>query len=69
VGVDVDGEAKRWTVHLNIPEPVVGLTLEVPVSFQFQSSLPEDMGITQDQERVLVPKAEGKVHLIFEEAN
>lgn len=27
VGVDVDGEAERWTVHLDIPEPMAGLTL------------------------------------------
>lgn len=65
VGVDVDGEAERWTVHLDIPEPMAGLTLKVPGSFQLEASQPMDLGVTQNQERVLVPKAEGKIDLIF----
>ena len=65
VGVDVDGGAERWTVHLDIPEPLVGLTLQVPATFQFEASRPADLGVTQNQERVLVPSAEGKVDLNF----
>ena len=65
VGVDVDGGAERWTVHLNVPEPMVGLTLQVPRSFQFEASRPGDLIVTQNQERVLINKAEGKVDLIF----
>lgn len=58
-------EAERWTVHLDIPEPMAGLTLEVPGSFQLEASRPMHLGITQNQERVLVPKAEGKIDLLF----
>ncbi|HEU0004733.1 MAG TPA: hypothetical protein VFS12_01975, partial [Terriglobia bacterium] len=65
VGVDVDGGAERWTVHLNIPERVVGLTLQVPGSFQLEASLPADLIVTQNQQRVQVHEAEGKVDLIF----
>jgi peptidoglycan/xylan/chitin deacetylase (PgdA/CDA1 family) len=67
VGVDVERGAEHWTVHLDIPEPLVGLTLQVPSSFQFQASNPADLGVTQKQARVLVPKAEGEIDLIFKE--
>ncbi|HEX2522508.1 MAG TPA: hypothetical protein VHP35_10320 [Terriglobia bacterium] len=69
VGVDVERGAELWTVHLDIPEPLVGLTLQVPSSFQFQVSNPADLGVTQKQASVLVPKAEGKIDLIFKERN
>ena len=59
------GGAERWTVHLYIPEPMVGLTLQVPHSFQFEASRPSELIVNQNQERVLVNKAEGKVDLIF----
>jgi hypothetical protein len=67
VGVDVERGAEHWTVHLDIPEPLVGLTLQVPSSFQFQASNPADLGVTQKHARVLVPKAEGEIDLIFKE--
>jgi peptidoglycan/xylan/chitin deacetylase (PgdA/CDA1 family) len=65
VGVDVDGGAEHWTIHLDIPEPVVGLTLKVPGSFQFEASRPADVVVTQKQESVLLHKAKGNVDLIF----
>ena len=65
VGVDVTGGGEHWTVHLDIPEPMVGLTLRVPGSFQFEASRPADVVVTQNQERVLLHKAAGKVDLIF----
>ena len=65
VGVDVEGGAEHWTIHLDIPEPLAGLTLQVPGNFQFEASQPADLVVTQNQERVLVHKAAGKVDLIF----
>ena len=65
VGVDVEGGAKHWTVHLDIPEPMAGLTLQVPGNFQFEASQPADVVVTQNQERVLLHKAKGSVDLIF----
>jgi hypothetical protein len=44
---------------------MVGLTLQVPDNFQFEASQPADVIVTQNQERVLVHKAAGKVELIF----
>jgi hypothetical protein len=44
---------------------MVGLTLQVPRSFEFEASRPGELIVTQNQERVLVNKAEGKVDLIF----
>jgi hypothetical protein len=65
VGVDVEGGAEHWTIHLDMPEAVEGLTLRLPDNFQFESSQPADLVVTQNQERVLVHKAVGKVELIF----
>jgi len=65
VGVDVEGGAEHWTIHLDMPEAVKGLTLRVPDNFQFESSQPAGLVVTQNQERVLVHKAVGKVDLIF----
>jgi hypothetical protein len=65
VGVDVQGGARHWTIHLDIPEPLLGLTLQVPGNLQFEASQPADLVVTQNQERVLVHKAQGKVDLIF----
>ena len=65
VSVDVEGGAERGTIHLDIPEPMVGLTLQVPDNFQFEASQPADLVVTQNQQRVLLHKAVGKVELIF----
>jgi hypothetical protein len=69
VGVDVEGGGKQWTVHLDIPESLVGLTLRVPGSFQFEASRPADVVVTQNQERVLIHKAKGRLDLIFKATN
>jgi hypothetical protein len=61
----VDGGAEHRRVHLDIPEPMAGLTLRVPGNFQFEASQPADLVVTQNQERVLVHNAAGKVELIF----
>ncbi len=37
----------------------------MPGNFQFEASQPADLVVTQNQERVLVHKAAGKVELIF----
>jgi len=65
VSVDVDGDAERWTVHLDISEPLVGLTLQVPGSFKLEASRPSDLVVAQNQESVLIHKAKGSVDLIF----
>ena len=61
----MDGGPERWTVHLNVPDRLAGLTLQVPGNFQFEASQPVDLVVTQNKDRVLVSKAEGKIELIF----
>lgn len=65
VELDVFPRSGETTVRLDIPTKIKGLTLNIPESYRFVSSSPENLKIIQHNNSVVIEEAQGPVNLVF----
>jgi hypothetical protein len=64
VGVDISSGASGTIATLSVPNPVSGLTLDVPASLSFVSSVPT-LHVTRNKNRLIIDRLTGNAKLTF----
>jgi len=63
--INIDLSDDRKTIQLEAPRQIQGLTLELPAGWQLSASAPVNLKITQNDNRLEIPRAEGRIKLTF----
>ncbi|MFC1754771.1 polysaccharide deacetylase family protein [Thermoproteota archaeon] len=64
IQLDVSNQGNSYIVHLNVPNPIKGLTLTIPDRYQFLSSTPK-LNLKQLKNKLLIQEAQGNYQLRF----